>query len=49
VERTLVLESTDGKGREATFNASVEELTAMVASLRADKSNAVNAVEKRWR
>ena len=49
VERQLLLDGGDGRVKEQHLNERVDELSAQVTSLRADKTAAVSSVEKRWR
>lgn len=49
LEKELVLEAGDQRARDAGYGAQLSELAAQVATLKADKTNAVSAVEKRWR
>jgi hypothetical protein len=49
LEKGLVLDAGDTKARDAGYRAQVSDLEAQVATLKADKTNAVSAVEKRWR
>jgi len=49
IERSLVLERSDTRGREHHLAEQVEELTVVCAQLKEEKNAAVSAVEKRWR
>lgn len=49
LEKQLVSEAGDQRAREASSGAQISELEAQIAALKTEKTNAVSAVEKRWR
>jgi len=49
LEKQLVADAGDRRAREASSGAQISELEAQIAALKTEKTNAVSAVEKRWR